>query len=317
MPVEVATVTPSEVLDRFSAVGTVEAGEWITVVSENDALVLDLPFAEGVPIAKGSLIAQLDDSQLKAERTRAEALLEQNRRNHERIRSLREKGALAQQELDDAAADLRVAEADLELAEARLKKSRITAPFSGIVGARQVSPGAFARSGTSLTQLAQVDELKVTFSAPERYLGQLVKGAPVIVSTPAFPGYELTGRIDVIEPVLDPVTRSTRILARVRNSEGKLKPGQSANIDVVLSRRSDALTIPNEAVFVEGNQPFVFVIKPDSTVARNAISLGTRGPETVEVLSGIESGARIVRAGHQKLFEGAKVMPVSPAGPGS
>jgi membrane fusion protein (multidrug efflux system) len=85
----------------------------------------------------------------------------------------------------------------------------------------------------------------------------------------------------------------------------------SANVSAVLSRRADALTIPNEAVFVDGSQPYVFVVKGDSTVTKTAVTLGTRQPDVVEVLSGLTDDMSVVRAGHQKLYEGAKILPVT------
>ena len=88
----------------------------------------------------------------------------------------------------------------------------------------------------------------------------------------------------------------------------------SANVTAVLSERGNALTVPNEAVFVEGNQAFVYVVKADSTVARTPLTLGTRLPDAVEVVQGLTPGMRVVRAGHQKLFDGAKVMPIPSQG---
>jgi membrane fusion protein (multidrug efflux system) len=113
----------------------------------------------------------------------------------------------------------------------------------------------------------------------------------------------------VIEPIIDQMTRSARVVARVQNVGRKFRPGMSANISAVLSERPNALTIPNEAVFGSGNQSFVFVVKPDSTVTRVPVTLGTRSTSTVEVLQGLEPGMMVVRAGHQKLFEGGKVFP--------
>ena len=115
----------------------------------------------------------------------------------------------------------------------------------------------------------------------------------------------------MIEPVLDPTTRSARVVARVANPERKFRPGMSADISAVLSERANALIIPNEAVFASGNQSFVFIVKPDSTAARVALTLGTRLADVVEVVRGLEPGMQVVRAGHQKLFDGAKVMPIT------
>jgi membrane fusion protein (multidrug efflux system) len=311
MPVETATVTQSTVVDPFDAVGTIEAEDAITVVSEIDAVVISLPFREGQAIAKGGFIAQLDDTQLRAEEERGKAILEQRKVTFDRIKTITDEGLGTAQGLDDAAAALKVAEADIEVIRARLRKTRITAPFAGIVGARRVSAGAFVRAGAAITDLAQVDQLRVNFSAPERYYSSLQRGAEVKVSTTAYPGYELTGSVDVIEPIVDQATRRAKIIARISNPGGKFRPGMSANVTVVLGERPQALVIPSEAVFVEGSQALVFVIQADSTVARTPVELGTRLRETVEVVNGLAAGTMVVRAGHQKLFPGAKVMPVS------
>ena len=172
---------------------------------EIDGVVVQLPFHEGSAVEKGGLIAQLDDAQLRAEVARTEALRDQSQSTYNRVKAVVDQGAGAPQDLDDAAAALKVAEANLALARSRLSKTSIVAPFSGVLGARRVSPGAFLRAGQPITDLAKLDELRVNFSAPERYLGQLRKGAEVSISTTAYPGYVLRGRIDVVDPVLDPV----------------------------------------------------------------------------------------------------------------
>jgi len=321
MPAEVSTVTQGRVSDRFEAVGTIEAGEAVTVVSEIDAALEKLPFQEGRAIARGAVIAQLDDNQLRAEMERAEALRDQTKSTYDRVRAVVEQKAGTPQDLDDAGAALKVAEANLSLAKTRLAKSRIVAPFSGVLGPKRVSAGAYLRAGDVITTLAKIDEIKVTFSAAERYLGQLRRGATVTVSTTAFPGYELIGRIDVIDPVLDAATRSSQVIARVRNPGGRFRPGMSANVSVVLSQREKAITVPSEAVFSEGGKNFVFVVKADSTVTRSELTLGTRLSDVVEVVAGLQAGQQVVRAGHQKLFEGAKVIPIqsgagAPGAPG-
>ena len=311
MPVEVSPVTVQKVTDKFEAVGTIEAVEAITVVSEIDGTVTHLPFREGDVIKRAELIAQLDDSQLAAEVARAEALRAQTQTSYERVKSVVEQKAGAPQDLDDASAALKVADANLALAKARFAKTRIVAPFDGIIGARRVSVGTFLRAGQAITELANIDAIRVYFSAPERFLSQLTRGAEVVVSTTAFPGYELKGKLIVIEPVLDPGTRSARIVAEMANPGRKFRPGMSANISAVLSERPKAITIPNEAIFGSGEQSFVFIVKPDSTVARVALTLGTRLANVVEVVQGLEPGMKVVRAGHQKLFDGARVMPIS------
>jgi membrane fusion protein (multidrug efflux system) len=310
MPVEVAAVQVQEVYDKFEAVGTIEAIEAITVVAEIDATVKRLPFREGSTVRKGELIAQLDDLQLAAEVDRAAALSSQFQANYERIKSVVEQKAGAPQDLDDAAAALKVAEANLDVARARFAKTRITAPFAGLIGSRRVSVGSFVRAGQAITEMANINAMRVNFSTPERYLSKLRQGAAVTVSTTAFPDYELAGKIIVIDPILDSTTRSAGVVAELKNPGQKFRPGMSANVSAVLSARPEAITIPNEAIFGSGNQSFVYVIKPDSTVVRTALTLGIRLANIVEIVGGLEPDMMVVRAGHQKLFDGAKVMPI-------
>lgn len=311
MPVEVSQVSVGTVTDRFEAVGTVEALEAISVVTEIDGSLISLPFEEGSSVRKAQLIAMLDDSQLKAEVDRAAALREQSQSSYDRVKAVVEQKAAAPQDLDDASAVLKVAEANLAVAKARFAKTRIVAPFDGVVGARRVSVGTFLRTGQVIADLANIDEIRVVFSAPERFLPLVQRGAEVSVSTAAYPNHSHPGKIIVIEPVVDPGTRTTRIVARVPNPEQEFRPGMSANVSVVLGRRDSAVTIPNEAVFASGGQSFVFIVNSDSTVARVAITVGTRMADVVEITNGLNPGSTVVRAGHQKLFEGAHVMPIS------
>jgi membrane fusion protein (multidrug efflux system) len=311
-PVEASPVMTGPVTDSFTTVGSLEADQSITVTGEIDGIVMAIPFREGRRLEAGELIARLNDDQLKAEAQRARALRDQTQATWARIKSIVDQGAGSPQDFDDATASLKVAEANLALAETRLDKTRITAPFTGLAGKRLISQGAFMRAGTPLTHLARIDRLRVTFAIPERILGSMHLGAEVAVSTPAFPAVRLTGVVDVIEPMLDTATRTVGIVAIVDNPEEVLRPGMSATIAVILQKRENALTIPTAAVFVESGQTYVYVVKPDSVVTRTPVVLGTRLTDVVEVTEGLTMGQDVVRAGHQKLYEGAKVMPVGP-----
>lgn len=312
-PVEVFDVAADGVVDRFTAVGSLDAVESIAVSAEIDGTVTALPFAEGRPLAAGDVIARLDDAELTAQADRAAAVLVQRRAARERVAEVADQGAGTPQDLDDAVAAEQVAAADLALARARLAKTRITAPFAGTAGARRVSVGAYVRPGTEITDLADLSELRVNFAAPERMLGRLALGAEVEVRTSAWPDRPLVGAIDVIEPVLDAGTRSARIVARVSNPDRRLRPGMSAEVSVVLDVRPDALTVPSEAVFVQDGQSLVYVVAADSTVAPRPVVLGLRRPDSVEIVEGLAAGDRVVRTGHQKLYPGAKVAPIAPA----
>ena len=316
MPVEVSAVEQSPMRDGFSALGSVDASLRVEIVSEINAIVRELPFSEGQPLSQGDLIAVLEDRDIAAEAMRAEAVAKQAESNYKRSVKLREEDTISDQELERVETDWRVAEANRALADARLAKTRIRAPFTGVAGRRRVSPGAFVRTGEVITEMGRLDLLRVSFAAPERFAGRLRSGMPVEVRTPAFPGEVFGGKVTVVDPILDPESRTIALVAEVPNPKGRLKPGMSGDVLLVLARREEAISIPDEAVFAEGNQNFVFVVGPDSVVHKAAVRLGTREADRVEVQSGVAAGDFVVRAGHQKLFEGAKVMPVNMGGGG-
>jgi membrane fusion protein (multidrug efflux system) len=313
VPVEVAEVQAEAVRDRFRAVGSIEADEIVKVVSELNAVARELPFLEGQSVKRGQLLAQLDDREIAAEAQRAEALRDQARTNLERVRQLHAQNAASSQELDDASAGFKVAEANLAVAEAQLSKTRIVSPLSGVAGRRQVSPGAFLRVGDSITEVASLDVVKVHFAAPERFVSQLRTGGHIDITSTAYPGETFHGQVRVVDPIVDEGTRTVQLVATVVNPGRKLRPGMSADVSATLSERPNALTVPDEALFAQGDQTFVFVVKADSTVARQAVLTGTRDSAKVEIAQGLTAGERIVRAGHQKLYDGAKVMPIPSA----
>jgi membrane fusion protein (multidrug efflux system) len=180
-----------------------------------------------------------------------------------------------------------------------------------MIGSRRVSVGSFVITGDAITELANLNEIRINFSAPERFLAELKRGSEVVVYSPVYPGHEVKGRIIAIEPIIDSDTRTARIVARVQNPGQKFRPGMSANVSVILTERPEALTIPTEAVFANGNQSFVYIVNADSTVAPAPVTLGTQLSNVVEIVSGLQEGMNIITAGHQKLFPGAKVIPVN------
>ena len=253
------------------------------------------------------MLARLRDADIRAGVERARALRDEAKVAHDRLSRLTDELVVSRQEQDTAAAKLAVAEADLRVAEVQLQKTRVTAPFAGLLSRRLVSPGAYLRAGEPIVELAAIDEVKVAFTVPERNLAALKLGSGVLLESVSYPGERFAGAIAVIDPLVDPTTRSAQVIALVENPERKLRPGLSAAVSVPLTERSAALTVPEEAVVAEGETNFVFRIGADATVEKRPVTLGMRQGGKVEVLSGLEGGDRVVRAGHQKLFPGAKV----------
>src|SRR5262249_26883851 len=156
-------------------------------VSELSARVTSLPFREGQAVDSGATIARLDDHEIGADAERTQAQRDQAQSNYARTQKLAAEGAVSPQELEDSKTALRVPEATAAFAVARLEKTRIRAPFSGLVGVRRVSRGAYLREGDVITDLTRVDEMKVTFAAPERFAKELRPGIEVELHAPAFP----------------------------------------------------------------------------------------------------------------------------------
>jgi len=311
MPVEVAEVQASRVSDEFRALGSLEALQEAEVVAEVSARVLSLPFPEGRGVDSGAVLARLDDRELRAQRDRAAAALTLARSEARRVDDLFAREVVSPRERDESHAALEAAEAEAQLQQTRFERAVVRAPFSGVTGRRLVSAGGYVRVNDPIVRIARLDRLRVTFPVPERYAGTMRPGARATVGVTAWPNVDFPATVTVVEPSIDPESRTFTAVAEVRNLGGRLRPGMSADVQVRLSERAGALTVPDEAVLAEGDQTFVYRVGPDSVVARVPITLGARDAARVEVASGLEVGDRVVRAGHQKIFPGAKVMPVS------
>jgi membrane fusion protein (multidrug efflux system) len=268
-------------------------------------------------VDSGAVLARLDDGELRAQRDRAAAALTLARSEAKRIEDLFARDVVSPRERDEARAALEVAEAEAQLQQTRFAKTVVRAPFAGVTSRRLVSAGAYVRENDRIARLARLDRLRATFAVPERYTSALRPGAEATVSVTAWPGQEFPARVTVVEPSINPESRTFTAVAEVRNLGFRLRPGMSADVMVRFSERAGALTVPDEAVIAEGDQAFVYRVGPDSVVARVPVTLGARQAARVEVATGLAAGDRVVRAGHQKIFPGAKVLPVTGALPDS
>ncbi len=311
MPVEVVTVQRQTVRDPFRALGSLEAIQEAEVVAEVAGRVLEVPFAEGRAIANGEVLARLDGREARAELERAQARLALARSDAERVDELFAREIISPRERDESRAALAVAEAEAALQQTRFDKTTVRAPFSGVAGRRYVSVGTRVAIGDAIARIAKLDRLRVAFPVPERLAATIQRGASVELMVSAYPGRTFKGQVVVVEPVVNRETRTFEVIAEVANPGGLLKPGMSADVSTALSERTDALTVPDEAVLAEGDATYVYAVQPDSTVQRVTIHLGVRDAAFVEVVEGLTEGAIVVRAGHQKLFPGAKVMPMT------
>jgi len=330
--VEVAETRAERVTVAVRAVGTLLADEEVEVRAEREGRLLSIHFEEGAWVERGALLARLDDEEISARvaeieaRVRqARARLEEQRGALERRRPLLDKQLVSEEEFRSQEKVVEAAEADLEAARATLKAARkqlgdtrITAPMAGITGARRLSPGDFVEKADLVVRIYRTDPLEVFFRLPERHLGRLALGQDVSLLVSAFPEEGFTGRVRFIDPAVDPVSRTVALKAEVPNQEGRLRPGLFVHVDVLLEVREDAVVIPEEAVVPREDGDWVFVVE-EGVARRRKVRVGERMPGWVEVRSGLVTGEVVVRAGQQKLADGAEVRVIeeAPAGPES
>jgi membrane fusion protein (multidrug efflux system) len=316
VPVEIAAVAKEAVADEVFAVGTLRSNEAVMIRSEIAGRIAAIGFGEGSAVRKGDVLFTLDDAIPAAELKDAEASLALSQRNFERARELFSRRFGTERTLDEARAALDSDSAKVELARARLGKTRIAAPFAGIVGLRRVSVGDYITIGQDLVNLEDLNPIKADFRVPERYLPALAPGQTLRVTVDAFPGRVFTGEVAALDPMIDPEGRSIAVRARLPNPDGVLRPGLFARVNLVLHRRAQALTIPETAVVPRGEERFVYRIDGDRAVLTR-VDLGERRAGRVEVTAGLNAGDEVVTAGHLRLRDGARVRAAAAPAAGS
>lgn len=314
MPVEAEAAKPQRMAQEIIAVGSLSSDESVTLASEISGRIAQISFREGQPVAAGALLFRLDDSVYQAEREQARASLSLSERNHERALELFERKLVSARERDEAAAKLAMDRATLALAEARLAKTRITAPFAGVVGLRQVSPGDYINPGQALAPLEALSVLKANFRLSESALSRIKVGQVLNLEVDAYPGEVFAGKVYAIDPLLAEATRSIGVRARVPNESGRLRPGLFARVKLVISEKPNAIMVPEQAIVPQGEKLFVYVIEDGKAVIRPVMT-GLRTGGRVEILSGVQAGDIVITAGVQKIGPGAPVMAINLAPP--
>jgi membrane fusion protein (multidrug efflux system) len=263
-------------------------------------------------VKQGELLLQLDESKLAASVAEAEANFKLSEANFERGKQLFRDKLVSQQEFEQIAAQFQANQAGLELKKRQLKDTRIRAPFGGIAGSRQVSPGQVIAKNTTLTWLVDLDPMKVEVNVPERYLGQVAIGHKIEFSVAAFPNQQFKGEVYFISPQLDPATRTALIKARIPNPGYKLKGGMFASLSLTLQLRGAAIVVPEPALMNNGDAVTLFVVDEQNTARIRPVTVGLRLAGKAEVVKGLQPGDRVVVEGMQKLFPGATVQAAPP-----
>lgn len=315
VPVEAITLTTGSLRRSLTAVGSLTSDESVTIAAEIAGRVVRVGFDEGGPVTKGSLLFELDDSLDRAELAQAQANLQLAERNDRRAGEIAARGLIAASERDEVAAKLAVDRAAVQMVQARLDKMRIRAPLSGVTGLRTVGVGDYVSPGQALVNLEVLNPMKLDFRLPESALSLLKTGQKLQLEVDAFPGEQFTGTVYAIDPRIADSSRSIAVRARLANDDGRLKPGLFARVRLETASEVQALVVPEQAIFPQGDQLFAYAIE-DGKAVRRTVKVGQREPGRAEIVEGLKAGDQLVIAGLQKLSSGAPVQIIAapPAG---
>jgi membrane fusion protein (multidrug efflux system) len=307
-PVIVTTTVlqPRSFADSIVAIGTARARDSITVTAKVSEIVQAVHFDSGDEVAKGAVLVTLSGQQQQAALAQAEAAAKESQQMYARQQELARQQLIATSQLDTQRATRDQAQAQVNQMRAQLSDRSIRAPFSGVLGIRQVSPGTLVTPGTAIATLDDLAHMYVDFPVPEAALAQLATGQHVFGRTAAYPDARLTGTVTTVEARIDPATRSVTVRADFPNDERKLRPGMLVNVELQRAQRT-ALLLPEICVVQVGDRTFVYRVKSDGSVEQVDVQIGTRTDGQAEILKGVRAGDRIVVDGTGKLRPGAKI----------
>ena len=298
----------------LSAVGSLTAVQGVTVAAELPAKVVGIAFAPGAKVKRGDLLIRQDTSVEEAQLPGAEAQVTLTESVLARDVEMLKDKIISQADYDAAVAARRQAMAQVEILRATIAKKTVRAPFGGRLGVRQVNLGQTLREGDSIVTLQSLDPIYVNFSLPQQELSRLGVGLPVRVTSDAFPGTAIQGRITTVNPLVDAETRNVQLQATVANPAETLRPGMFVNAAVGLPVRQKALVIPATGVLYAPYGDSVFVVADDNAVKggkalrQQFVRLGEKRGDFVAVASGLKEGETIVSTGVFKLRNGQPVV---------
>lgn len=303
--VKVTVVKEQELKDGIYVSGSLIPDEEVDLTFESAGKITAIYFKEGARVQEGQLLAKINDAPLQAELRKLEAQLKLMQDRLYRQRALLAKEAVSMEAFQEAEANLSALKADMDMVRAQIDQTELRAPFSGIIGLRKVSLGAYATTSTAIATLTKTSPLKVEFSIPERYAGILKAGAQLTFTAEG----DLTPRsaqVYATDSYVDMDTRTYTIRARYPNSDGKLMPGRYVNVNLVAREFAHALAVPSEAIVSEMGIDKVFLYK-NGKAQPVEITKGLRTESQVQVLRGLNVGDTVITSGTMQLRTGQKV----------
>jgi membrane fusion protein (multidrug efflux system) len=306
LQVEIASVTRQSLGQRITRTGSLRAEREVKLITEEEGRIAELPYYEGDRVEKGTLLVQLDDTQLRAELQKARAQRRQAELDLRRLEKLQHSKVIAEDELARARTALDVALAEEELLRIRLSNTRINAPFAGVISRRLAESGDAVAKFTHLLTLSATDTLLAEIAVSELLLPGLAVNDPVSIRLDALGDRSFAGQILRIHPTVDPVTRQGIIEIRLSEPPAGAKPGQLCRVKLKLRPRP-RLTVPFSALRRDTQGEYVFRLDDQDAVRRTAVVSGSHLESAVEIVDGLQEGARVVSKGFLGLADGMQV----------
>lgn len=316
---------PLEIIER--TLGTLEAVNDPKIGAEIAGKIVKIAVRAGEAVSKGQLLAQMDPSDADhqaaadtAEVARLEALLAQQERVLARQSELVQKNFISKNALDEATAQrdalknqLASAEARAALARNNLGKTRVVAPFAGMIEDQLVAVGDYVKLGDPLFRLVSNERLRVHLPFPEAAAPRLKVGMPVRIASPLAPGGSLSGVVEDIRPTVGETNRAIDVIAGIDNP-GVLKAGGSVDAVVVTGQREGAVLVPEQAVVLRPAGKVVYLIA-EGKATQQVVEAGAKQGGKVEIVAGLKGGETIALDGAGFLSNGAAVSVKEPAKP--
>jgi membrane fusion protein (multidrug efflux system) len=311
--------------NTLNAIGTVAAVQGVTVSADLPGVVDRIAFDSGKTVEKGDVLVQLDTRQEQAQLAGAESQLELARLNHERMQSLVKQDAVSRAEYDTAAATQKQADARIGEIRATIERKTIRAPFTGVLGIRQVNLGQYLTGGDPVVPLQSLNPIYVNFAVPQQEAAEMRIGRTVHIAVGELGNDEFTGRVSAVDSVVNQTTRNVQVQATLANPGGKLRPGMFVQAQVVLGEARSVIALPTSAINYAPYGDSVFVVSDMKNpqgqsyrgVRQQVVKLGASRGDQVAVLSGIKAGEEIASSGVFKLRNGAPIQVNNSVQPGN
>jgi membrane fusion protein (multidrug efflux system) len=297
-PVTLFDVETRGYSERIPALGTLQAWESVDIATSVSQLVSELLFEDGEQVEAGQVLARLRQDAEQASLSELQVRLADAEREVRRLEDLARRNQVAQTDLDSARTEVDVIRHQISEVRARIKDRTVVAPFAGVLGLREVSEGALVSAGQRLTTLDDITRMRLRFTVPERYLGELRVGQEIAGTTAAY-NREFRGRLTSIDSRVDPVSRSVTARAVLPNDDRLLRPGMLMELNIT-TREEQVLMVPEESIESRGARHFVWTVDGDRA-QRTEVQLGGRTPGWVVITHGIAEGQTVVRDGLVRL----------------